>query len=112
MRNVLICLYVSAAFIFPISSASAEQNAGYDYMICVRTAAERLVPSGDAPQDVARAAVYLCSVEELAAFNLDPAKASQLRETALFYGAAQAVAARLCRLARDCGLAPLPPKIE
>jgi hypothetical protein len=86
----------------------------YDFMICVRRTAERLEPSGDAPKDVAEAAVFLCLPKETAAANAaiqagDMQMMGSLRGTATFYGAGQVVAARLCRKTKDCGLAPLPP---
>ena len=95
----------------PAGAASPEQDAAVrDYMYCVRNNAGRLEPSGDAPNDIAKASVFLCQSEELAAFAPSPDSAKQLRETAIFYGASQAVIARLCRKIGDCVLAPLPPK--
>ena len=80
--------------------------------LCVRRNAELLEPSGDPPQDVARAAAFLCMREETAALNAgyraSAGPRSALRDTALFHGAAQATVARACRVAQRCGLAPLP----
>lgn len=78
-----------------------------DYMFCVRRNAEVLEPSDDPPQDVARAAIFLCGREETAAINSKIDQATRLRETTIFYGAAQATIARACRRARRCGLAPI-----
>jgi recombinational DNA repair protein (RecF pathway) len=90
------------------AAAEAPQDATYAYMFCVRRHAELLEPSGDPPQDVARAAVFLCLREEGLAFNSDGRSTpDHLRNTAIFYGAAQTTVARACRLAQRCGLAPL-----
>ncbi len=74
------------------------------YMNCVRTTAQRLEPSGDAPQEVARAATAFCQDFETPLFTAQPSTSMQLRETAIYYGAAQVVAARLCRKTKDCEL--------
>lgn len=91
--------------------AAAAQSASPDpieaYMLCARRMAVRLEPSGDAAADVARAAVFACQDKEAIALNIDPSRASQLRETALFYAGGQAVAARLCRRTNDCSVAPV-----
>jgi hypothetical protein len=79
------------------------------FMVCVRSSADALEASGDTPQDVAQAAVFLCQREEAAAINADPRSALKLRETALFYGASQATIARLCRRTGRCDLAPVTP---
>lgn len=79
-----------------------------EYMLCVRTKAIRLEPSGDSPEDVAKAAVFACQREEATVFAVLPREATQLRDTAIFYGTGQAVAARLCRKTHDCSVATLP----
>lgn len=78
------------------------------YMLCVRRTAVRLEPSGDSPESVAKAAVFACQREEAALFAARPQDVNELRETALFYATGQAVAARLCRKTKDCGVTPLP----
>ena len=90
------------------AAAPAPDDATRAYMTCVRRNAERLEPSGDPPQGVARAAVFLCQRDEMTAFNARGRPDANLRDTALFYGAGQATAARACRVAQRCGLAPLP----
>jgi hypothetical protein len=108
MKILSIILLLAIVPMTPALAASTEQDAVVQaYMLCVRKNAERLEPSGDSPQDIAKASIFLCSNEELAAFAPDPSSATQLRETAIFYGTGQAVVARLCRKAKDCGLAPL-----
>jgi len=97
-----LALVLTAA---PVAAQSRDQLTG-DYMLCVRQNAELLEVADDPPADVARAAVFLCQREELAAMNADLANATRLRETALFFGAAQATIARACRRANRCGLAP------
>jgi hypothetical protein len=81
-------------------------------MHCVRNNAVRLEPSCDAPEDIAKAAIFLCQREEGAAINANAENAKnamQLRETAIFYGSGQTVVARLCRKTKVCGLAPIAP---
>ena len=101
------------ALVLLVQTAAAQtpDDVVRTYMLCVRRNAELLEPSGDPPQDVARAAAFLCMREETAAFNAgyrpNAGPRSSLRETALLYGAAQATVARACRVAQRCGLAPL-----
>ena len=94
------------------AAAQPPDDAVGSYMLCVRRNAELLEPSGDPPQDVARAAAFLCMREETAASNAgyraNAGPRSAIRDTALFHGAAQATVARACRVAQRCGLAPLP----
>ena len=103
---------VALALTMQVAAAQTPDDATRAYMLCVRRTAELLEPSGDPPQDVARAAVALCQREETIAFNAhggaDTGALSSLRDTAIFYGAAQSTAARACRIAQRCGLAPLP----
>ena len=100
------------ALLVQTAAAQTSDDVVRSYMLCVRRNAEVLEPSGDPPQDVARAAVFLCGREETAAFNAgyrpNASPRSTLRDTALFHGAAQATVARVCRVANRCGLAPLP----
>jgi len=83
-------------------------------MLCVRRLAVRLEPSNDPPEDVARAAAFVCQGLELRAINLSldnpPPGGSpiELRATAIYYGAGQTVIARLCRLRHDCSVLPPP----
>ena len=76
------------------------------YNVCVRRMAVRLEPSGDSPEDVARAAQVLCSTERFAAINAAvKAGGSSIEDTeqaAKFYAAAEATIARLCRKTKDC----------
>ena len=110
MPNVTLAL----ALVLWAQTAAAlpPDDAVRSYMLCVRRNAELLEPSGDPPQDVARAAAFLCMRGEAAAFNAgyrpNASPRSTLRDTALFHGAAQATVARACRVAQRCGLAPLP----
>ncbi len=99
--------------IFPAAAGPDTDQMVRNFMLCVRGMAERLEPSEVAPSEVALAAVFMCSEEEVAAANavlqdresgISPIK---LRDTAEFYGAAQAIIARLCRKTQDCGLAPV-----
>jgi hypothetical protein len=103
---------LALALLVQTAAAQTPDDAVRSYMHCVRRNAEILEPSGDPPQDVARAAVFLCGREETAALNAgyrpNASPRSTLRDTALFYGAAQATVARACRIAQRCGLAPLP----
>ena len=87
-----------------LSATPAEDQIVRNYMLCVRHAAVRLEPSEAPPEDVAKAAVFSCQAEETPALNIDVSQAMHLRETALFYGVGQAVAARLCRRTHDCGV--------
>lgn len=103
VRVVVIALLVAHA-----ANAQTPDKAVRDYLLCVRRAAEVLEPSGDTPQDVARAAVLICQREEMSVSKDSDREAQRLRETALFYGAAQATVARACRIVGRCGLAPLP----
>lgn len=107
---------VALALTLQSAAAQTPDDATRAYMLCVRRNAEFLEPSGDPPQDVARAAVFVCHREELAAFNAvnrpagappDSNALHALRNSALFYGAGQATVARACRVAQRCGLAPL-----
>src|SRR4051812_4889177 len=106
MRRVLL-LGIGLGLHAGMAAAQTTVTLTRDYMLCVRRNAEILELSEDPPQDVARAAVFVCSLDEAAAFSLDTGKAKSLRETALFYGAAQATVARACRRAAKCGLAPV-----
>lgn len=76
------------------------------YNICVRRTAVRLEPSGDSPEDIARAAQVLCSTERFAALNAAVAAGgSAIEDTeraAKFYAAAEVTIARLCRKTKDC----------
>jgi hypothetical protein len=109
MKIISTVLFIAAAITAPAFAASPEQDSIVRaYMLCVRSTAERLEPSGDAPEDIAKASIFLCQTEEAKAFNADIAGAAQLRETAISYGASQTVIARLCRKTGDCGLAPVP----
>lgn len=85
-----------------------------DYLLCARRAAIRLEPAGDAPEDIARAATWVCANEEIAAVNaalkvprqgMGP---SDLRGAAVYAAGAQAVGARLCRKTKDCAYAHVP----
>ena len=100
--------FALALLVLAVAPAAAQtrDQLTRSFMICVRQNAEVLEAAEDPPMDVARAAVFLCQREEGAAINADPANANRLRETALFYGAAQATIARACRRANRCGLAP------
>jgi hypothetical protein len=106
MRKLILTLALTL-LVHPATSQTSD-DATRAYMLCVRRNAESLEPSGDPPQDVARAAVFLCGREEGVAFNFDISSAGRLRETALFYGAGQATVARACRIAKRCGFAPIP----
>ncbi|MDB5707718.1 MAG: hypothetical protein JWN66_4834 [Sphingomonas bacterium] len=81
-------------------------DAQRDYNICVRKAAVRLEPSGDAPEDIARAAQVLCSTERFVALNIAvKAGGTAVNDTesaAKFYAAAEVTIARLCRKTKDC----------
>lgn len=104
----VLVLSASAAMPVPANAQVDVAGANRAYFGCVRRAAEAIEPSGDAPMDVARAAVFYCAREETAAFRAMRGDESQLRESALFAGAAQTTFARLCRRASVCGLAPVP----
>jgi hypothetical protein len=106
MLRLLIALLLLATA--APASAQSRDDLVRAYMLCVRQHAQILEPSEDTPQDVARAAVFLCQRQEGAAFNADLRAASELRETALFFGAAQATIARLCRRTGRCDLAAVP----
>lgn len=103
---------LALALTMQAATAQTPDDATRAYMLCVRRTAELLEPSGDPPQDVARAAVALCQREEMTAFNarggVNTGAATSLRDTAIFYGAMQSTTARACRVAQRCGLAPLP----
>ncbi len=96
------------ALALALATSQTDDDSVRDYMLCVRRAAVRLEPSEASPEDVAKAAVFSCQTAEARAFNMHLAQANQLRETAIFYGVGQAVAARLCRRTRDCDVVPLP----
>lgn len=98
---ILFALAVAAA---PPDRDTATQS----YMYCVRKMARRLEPSGDAPDDIGKAATAFCRRLEEPLFIATPSEANTLRETAIYYGAAQAVAARLCRKTKDCELNTVP----
>ncbi len=114
MPNLILAL--AMALLIQTAAAQTRNDLVGSYMLCVRRNAELLEPSGDPPQDVARAAVFLCPREEGAAFNAtdrpgtrpDAFSMRDLRDTALYAGAAQATVARACRIAQRCGLAPVP----
>jgi hypothetical protein len=75
-----------------IVAAPADRNAQtIAYMHCVRRMARRLEPSGDAPEDVAKAATVYCQKFEAPLFASNADDAKILRETAIYYGAAEAV---------------------
>ncbi len=109
MKIISTVLIIAVAITAPAFAASHDKDSIVRaYMLCVRTTAERLEPSGDAPEDIAKASIFVCQSEEAKAFSADPAGAENLRDTAIFYGAGQAVIARLCRKTGDCGVAPVP----
>ena len=91
-----------------VAQPPARDTAVRDYMHCIRKTAIRLEPSGDSPQDIGKAATAFCMKAEEPLFRAHPNDASTLRETAIYYGAAQAVAARLCRKTKDCELNSVP----
>jgi hypothetical protein len=99
----MIALVVAAAGLTPADEFVR------DYMYCVRRNSARLEPSGDPPEDIAKAAIMMCNHEESAAFNSSSGSTPEhLRETAVFYGSGQVVVTRLCRRTRECGFLPLP----
>jgi hypothetical protein len=93
---------------------TAQSDAVRTYMTCVRSMSARIEPSEEPPEEVAKAAIFVCQREELAAINASLSSQVQgmspdkLRATAIYYGASQAVLARLCRRAGECKLAPPP----
>ena len=109
MKHVLtigLTIAVASSAMAPVAS-SQSADVVTAYMHCVRRNAERLEPAGDSPEDIARAAIFLCQSKEAAAFAASPSSAEELRAAAIFFGAGQAVVARLCRKTKDCGLAPV-----
>ena len=112
MRTILI---VAAALALSPSigrAAKPETDAGIGaFNVCVRHTAMRLEPSGESPAAVADAAIYACQALEVAALNLiikDQSAgmtADDLHRTALYYGSAAVVIARLCRKTQDCEMA-------
>lgn len=112
----LVAAFVSTPSVRSQESAPATPSTGdltRTFMYCVRNLAARLEPSGDDPEAVAKAAVFLCLPEETDAVNAalrekDNYLVGQLRGTAIFYGSGQVVIARLCRKTKDC-LVPPPP---
>jgi xanthine/CO dehydrogenase XdhC/CoxF family maturation factor len=98
----------------PVLTKEQGDEAIRTYMLCVRRMALRLEPSGDPPEAVAAAATAQCMEAGLPAMNyviqarergISPAK---LGDDARYYGAAQAVTARLCRKTGDCALNHVP----
>jgi len=102
-----ILIPAALVMLVPAAAAQAKTDPTIAYMHCVRSHAELLEPSEDAPMDVARAAIYLGGQEETAASSLNTHEATRMREAALWVGAAQATIARLCRRKGQCGLAPI-----
>jgi hypothetical protein len=117
--KALILFCAALCTIAPSTTFAAETEKDGDdltsaYMLCVRRAAIEFEPSGDKPDDVAKAAVWSCMAPELSAMNFyikHPEKhyePTELRTTGLFIGAAQAVGARLCRKTGNCAHSKVP----
>ncbi|MDX0426883.1 hypothetical protein [Sinorhizobium medicae] len=112
-QTPILAVLLLAWGISPVTAGADTNQKVRAFMHCVRGMAERLEPSDDTPSEVASAAIFMCSEEEVTAANavLNDGESgitpNKLRETAEFYGAAQATIARLCRKTQDCGLAPI-----
>ena len=73
-------------------------------MICVRRAAARLEPSGETPQSIAEAALWVCTAERIAVANHmiqhPPGFDNEPNERGA--AIAQVVGVRLCKRTKDC----------
>lgn len=94
------------ALLMMLAAGSSLDDAQRDYNVCVRKVAVRLEPSGDSPEDIARAAQVLCPSERFAAINavvkVEGSAVDDTERAAKFYAAAEATIARLCRKTKDC----------
>ena len=115
---VVMCLAAGISISAPVARAAdtAEEAAFREFMRCVGIMAVWLEPSGDAPEDIARAAVFACQQEEVEAAALvsDSSDATsagmtpeRIRQAGMSYGAGQAIVARMCRVTGHCGLVKL-----
>jgi hypothetical protein len=100
------------------SARSAESDAAIGaYNQCAQAVAVRLEVGGDAPDDVALGAAYVCLPEEAKAMNAllaEGDKNIELRGSALFFARGAAVSARACRKGGVCLMsqAPLPARLQ
>lgn len=73
-------------------------------MLCVRRAAARLEPSGESPQSIAEAALWVCAAERIAVANdmiqHPPGFDNEPNERGA--AIAQVVGVRLCKRTKDC----------
>ena len=105
------CLPAPRAF----ADASLDEMIG-EFITCVRRTAARMERSDDLPEDIAIAATVACQALEGAVLNqLLRVKTKQpspqeIRDAAILFARAQAVAARLCRKVGDCEILSLPAK--
>ena len=114
MERLLVAI-IAFTMATPCFAQTAEempkQNALVEKaVLCMRRAAVRLEPSGESPQSITEAALWVCNAERTALANYlfqhPPGFSNEANERGV--AVAQVVGVRLCKKTKDCFFATVP----